>query len=176
MLALQTPRARRSRRIDSGLSPGDRVGTSSLRRQAQLKMMRPDLRVEPLRGNVNTRLAKLDNGDYDAIILAAAGLERLEFGDRISQVFAPGEMLPAAAQDSENIGTLVKITPKKGHDDELIEAITDYHKWIANFEGHMEFTWYEVLTGDETFLGDDFDAAVGSTRGTGIVVTIDVGR
>jgi hydroxymethylbilane synthase len=61
-------------------------------------MMRPDLRIEPLRGNVNTRLAKLDDGNYDAIILAAAGLERLEFGERISQLFAPDEMLPAAAQ------------------------------------------------------------------------------
>jgi hydroxymethylbilane synthase len=80
------------------LPEGALVGSSSLRRQAQLKMMRPDLRVEPLRGNVNTRLAKLDNGDYDAIILAAAGLERLEFSDRISQAFAPEQMLPAAAQ------------------------------------------------------------------------------
>ena len=48
-------------------------------------------------------------------------------------------LLPAAAQDSENIGTLVKITPKKGHDDELIEAITDYHKWIADKEGAMRY-------------------------------------
>ena len=80
------------------LPQGALVGSSSLRRQAQLRMMRPDLRVEPLRGNVNTRLAKLDNGDYDAIILAAAGLERLEFGERISQLFRPDQMLPAAAQ------------------------------------------------------------------------------
>jgi hydroxymethylbilane synthase len=82
----------------SDLPQGALIGSSSLRRQAQLRMMRPDLRVEPLRGNVNTRLAKLDNGDYDAIILAAAGLERLEFHDRISQLFTPDEMLPAAAQ------------------------------------------------------------------------------
>jgi len=80
------------------LAQGALIGSSSLRRQAQLKMMRPDLRIEPLRGNVNTRLAKLDNGDYDAIILAAAGLERLEFGERISQLFLPDQMLPAAAQ------------------------------------------------------------------------------
>jgi len=59
------------------LAEGARIGSSSLRRQAQLKLMRPDLLVEPLRGNVNTRLAKLENGDYDGIILAAAGLERL---------------------------------------------------------------------------------------------------
>ena len=82
----------------SDLPKGALIGSSSLRRQAQLKMMRPDLRIEPLRGNVNTRLAKLDDGNYDAIILAAAGLERLEFAERISQLFSPEEMLPAAAQ------------------------------------------------------------------------------
>ena len=80
------------------LRDGALIGSSSLRRQAQLKLLRPDLRIQPLRGNVNTRLAKLDNGDYDAIILAAAGLERLGLDDRISQVFRPDEMLPAAAQ------------------------------------------------------------------------------
>jgi hydroxymethylbilane synthase len=74
------------------------IGSSSLRRQAQLKILRPDLSVEPLRGNVNTRLAKLANGDFDAIILAAAGLERLELQQHISQQFTPDEMLPAAAQ------------------------------------------------------------------------------
>jgi hydroxymethylbilane synthase len=94
----------------SDLPDGALVGSSSLRRQSQLKMMRPDLRVEPLRGNVNTRLAKLDNGDYDAIILAAAGLERLEFGDRISQVFAPEQMLPAAAQGVVGIECLESAT------------------------------------------------------------------
>ncbi len=74
------------------------IGSSSLRRQAQLKMLRPDLRVEPLRGNVNTRLAKLEAGDYDAIILAAAGLERLGLDEHIAHRFTPEEMLPAAAQ------------------------------------------------------------------------------
>ena len=80
------------------LPDGARIGSSSLRRQAQLKLMRPDLKIEPLRGNVNTRLSKLDNGDYDAIILAAAGLERLGLQHYISQQFTPDEMLPAAAQ------------------------------------------------------------------------------
>ena len=75
-----------------------RVGSSSLRRQAQLRMIRPDLVIEPLRGNVNTRLAKLEAGEYDAIILAAAGLERLGLQHHIRQQFATDEMLPAAAQ------------------------------------------------------------------------------
>ncbi len=74
------------------------IGSSSLRRQAQLRMLRPDLRIEPLRGNVNTRLQKLQDGDYDAIVLAAAGLERLGLEHHISHPFAADEMLPAAAQ------------------------------------------------------------------------------
>lgn len=80
------------------LPNGARVGSSSLRRAAQLKMLRPDLVIEPLRGNVNTRLQKLANGDYDAIVLAAAGLERLGLERHISQLLDPQQMLPAAAQ------------------------------------------------------------------------------
>ena len=80
------------------LPQGARIGSSSLRRQAQLKVLRPDLAVEPLRGNVNTRLAKLDRGDFDAIVLASAGLERLGLADRISEQFQPTRMLPAAGQ------------------------------------------------------------------------------
>jgi hydroxymethylbilane synthase len=80
------------------LAEGARVGSSSLRRAAQLKLLRPDLRIEPLRGNVNTRLAKLENGDFDAIVLAAAGLERLGLEQHISQALTPEQMLPAAAQ------------------------------------------------------------------------------
>jgi len=80
------------------LPDGALVGSSSLRRQAQLRMLRPDLVIEPLRGNVNTRLAKLEAGDYDAIILAAAGLERLGLQKHISRQFTTDEMLPAAAQ------------------------------------------------------------------------------
>ncbi len=92
------------------LAQGALIGSSSLRRQAQLKMMRPDLRIEPLRGNVNTRLAKLDNGDYDAIILAAAGLQRLGFDERVSQQFLPEQMLPAAAQGVVGIECLESAT------------------------------------------------------------------
>ncbi len=82
----------------SELKPGALIGSSSLRRQAQIRMMRPDLVIEPLRGNIDTRIDKLDQGDYDAIVLAAAGLERLDLASRISQQFRPDEMLPAATQ------------------------------------------------------------------------------
>jgi len=74
------------------------VGTSSLRRQAQLRACRPDLQLRDLRGNVNSRLAKLDAGDYDAIVLACAGLQRLALGHRITQRLQPSEWLPAPAQ------------------------------------------------------------------------------
>jgi hydroxymethylbilane synthase len=75
-----------------------RVGTSSLRRQAQLKALRPDLEIQPLRGNVDTRLRKLASGDYDAIILAAAGLNRLGKQEFIRQVIPVETMCPAAGQ------------------------------------------------------------------------------
>lgn len=80
------------------LPEGARVGTSSLRRRAQLKALRPDLDIVDLRGNVNTRLAKLDAGEYAAIVLACAGLERLGFHARIRATLAPPAVLPAASQ------------------------------------------------------------------------------
>ena len=80
------------------LPPGSRVGTSSLRRRAQLLARRPDLRVLDARGNVATRLAKLDRGEFDALVLARAGLVRLGLADRITHVIAPDEMVPAAGQ------------------------------------------------------------------------------
>ena len=85
------------------LPEGAKVGTSSLRRQCQLTARRPDLQILPLRGNVNTRLRKLDDGEYDAIILAAAGLKRLGFGDRIRTALDPAESLPAIGQGAIGI-------------------------------------------------------------------------
>ncbi|MFL6230916.1 MAG: hydroxymethylbilane synthase [Pyrinomonadaceae bacterium] len=87
------------------LREGATVGTSSLRRQAQLKFLRPDIELKDLRGNVDTRLRKLDAGWYDAIILASAGLRRLGYGDRISAAIAPTEMLPAVGQGALGIET-----------------------------------------------------------------------
>jgi hydroxymethylbilane synthase len=82
----------------AGLPGGARVGTSSPRREAQLRERDPLLSIQPLRGNVNTRLAKLDQGQYDAIILAAAGLKRLGLAARIASLLDPEECLPAAGQ------------------------------------------------------------------------------
>jgi hydroxymethylbilane synthase len=82
----------------ASLAPGAIVGTSSLRRECQLRRAFPSLVIKPLRGNVNTRLAKLEAGDYDAIILAAAGLKRLGFGERIRELLPMSLALPAIGQ------------------------------------------------------------------------------
>ena len=79
------------------------VGTSSLRREAQLRAKFPHLTIQPLRGNVQTRLSKLDNGDYDAVILAAAGLQRLGLDGRIREILSPADSLPAAGQGALGI-------------------------------------------------------------------------
>jgi hydroxymethylbilane synthase len=94
--------SRRYSRIED-LPQGARVGTSSLRRQAQLKAIRPDLDIRPLRGNVDTRLRKLEQGEYDAIILAAAGLKRLGKTELIKQIIPVEIMCPAAGQGALGI-------------------------------------------------------------------------
>ena len=87
------------------LPQGARVGTSSLRRQCQIRAARPDLQIIDLRGNVNTRLAKLDEGQYDAIILASAGLIRLGFAERIRAFLSTEQSLPAIGQGAVGIET-----------------------------------------------------------------------
>jgi hydroxymethylbilane synthase len=96
-----------SNRIGSveALPDGAVVGTSSLRRQCQLRAIRPDLDIRDLRGNVGTRLGKLDNGDYAAIVLACAGLKRLGMADRITQAIDSEVMLPAIGQGIIGIET-----------------------------------------------------------------------
>lgn len=108
-----------SNSIDSleNLPTGAIVGTSSLRRRCQLLSKRPDLKIKDLRGNVNTRLAKLDNGEYDAIILACAGLLRLEMGDRIKQRIHSDWILPAVGQGA------IGLEAREG-DEEMLSLIT----------------------------------------------------
>ncbi len=98
------------------LPQGSVVGTSSLRRMVLLQALRPDLKIEPLRGNLDTRLRKLDEGQYAAIVLAAAGLKRLGMAQRIAQTFEPEQMLPAAGQGALGIETLAQRT-------DLVEAL-----------------------------------------------------
>lgn len=89
----------------AALAAGARVGTSSLRRRCQLLHLRPDLAIHDLRGNVDTRLRKLDAGDYDAIVLAAAGLRRLGHAARASELLPPETMLPAVSQGALGLET-----------------------------------------------------------------------
>lgn len=107
----------RDNRLLADLPAGSNVGTSSLRRKSQLLALRPDLKVTDLRGNVDTRLRKLDEGQYDAIILACAGLQRLGLGDRISETLQLPDWLPASTQgiiglqcrqDDEHTRSLIK--------------------------------------------------------------------
>ncbi len=113
------------------LPPGSVVGTSSLRRLSQLRAQRPDLRIEPLRGNLDTRLRKLDEGQYDAIVLAAAGLKRLGLAERIRSVFDPATMLPAAGQGA--LGIEVRADARDRHAPlwQVLQALTHTPSWLA---------------------------------------------
>ncbi len=96
------------------LPQGAKVGTSSLRRVVQLRALRPDLHIEPLRGNLDTRLRKLDDGHYQAIVLAAAGLKRLGLAARIRAMFEPEQMLPCAGQGALGLEIRVGNEPLHG--------------------------------------------------------------
>ena len=106
----------------NSLPVGAKVGTSSLRREFQIKILRPDLDVVPLRGNLETRLKKLDDGDFDGIILAAAGLKRLGLGRRISQLISTELSLPAPGQGAIAIEIL---TSGPLHDSEVFLEINN---------------------------------------------------
>ncbi|MGF7468328.1 hydroxymethylbilane synthase [Alcaligenes phenolicus] len=101
----------------AALPAGAIVGTSSLRRESQIRERYPHLDIRPLRGNVQTRLSKLDRGDYDAIILASAGLRRLELAERIRDYISTEDSLPAAGQGALGI--------------EILKTRTDVAQWLA---------------------------------------------
>jgi hydroxymethylbilane synthase len=109
------------------LPPGAVVGTSSLRRVVQLAAVRPDLVIEPLRGNLDTRLRKLDDGQYHAIVLAAAGLTRLGLAERIRSRFAPTQMLPAAGQGALGIEVRADDAALR----EALGTLIDREAWLA---------------------------------------------
>jgi hydroxymethylbilane synthase len=118
-------------RLLSELPEGSKIGTSSLRRQSQLLALRPDLVVEDLRGNVDTRLRKLDEGQYAAIILACAGLQRLGWGDRITETLQPPDWLPASTQGI--IG--LQWREDDNHTREILEPLADADTMVvANAE------------------------------------------
>jgi len=109
------------------LPQGAVVGTSSLRRVVLLRALRPDLRIEPLRGNLDTRLRKLDEGQYDAIVLAAAGLKRLGLESRIRVAFDPDTMLPAAGQGALGI----EVRADRTELIELLKSLAHEGDWLS---------------------------------------------
>jgi hydroxymethylbilane synthase len=109
------------------LPQGATVGTSSLRRMALLRAMRPDLKIEALRGNLDTRLKKLDDGLYDGIVLAAAGLKRLGLASRIRTVFEPEQMLPAAGQGALGI----EVRSDRADVAQVLQALLHTPTWLA---------------------------------------------
>jgi hydroxymethylbilane synthase len=107
------------------LPAGARVGTSSLRRQAQLRHLRPELEYVPVRGNVDTRLRKLDAGEYDALVLAAAGLLRLGLEARVSGVFTPEQLCPAPGQGALAIETRADTTAEESTERAVAASLDD---------------------------------------------------
>ena len=157
------------------LGAGARVGTGSLRRAAQLRALRPDLEVLGIRGNVDTRLRKLDEGQYDAIMLASAGLTRLGWAGRIRQYFEPSEICPAVGQGALAIetheskrGLAVKL-----HDAGTGIAVRAERALLASLGGGCQ-----VPVGAHAMLaggGLELRGIVASTDGTRIVRSLKMG-
>ncbi len=138
------------------LPPGAKIGTSSLRRAAQLRHLRPDLEPTPIRGNVQTRLDKLDTDEYDAVVLARAGLERLHLADRISFIFDPAVFIPAPAQGALGIQTRADDARTNkiiaAIDDENARRTTNAERTILTTMQcgcHAPVGAYAKITGDE---------------------------
>lgn len=154
------------------LPEGATVGTASLRRQCQIQARRPDLKITPLRGNVNTRLAKLDNGDYDAIILAAAGLIRLGFNERIRAFIEPADSLPAIGQGA--IGIEARSNDERIHNliaplhhDETATRLSAERAMNERLNGGCQVP----IAGHATIAGDELTVSglVGEPDGSTIV-------
>ncbi len=124
----------------SQLPPGSRIGTSSPRREAQLKALRPDLSVQPLQGNVDTRLRKLSEGEYDAIVIAAAGLVRLGREKEITEYLNPADMLPSPAQG-------VLVVAMRNEDKELAAALRPTHDITTWICARAERSFLKTLQG-----------------------------
>ena len=154
------------------LPEGARVGTSSLRRIAQLKNVRPDLEVASLRGNIDTRLRKLDEGQYDAIILAAAGLRRLGLEKRIIQLLEPEVMLPAVGQGAlgiefRSVDTDVKQILTSIHHEETSICVRAERAFLFRLEGGCQVPLgaFAQLKGETLQL----EGMVGNEAGTNII-------
>ncbi|VDY66305.1 Porphobilinogen deaminase [Shimwellia blattae] len=154
------------------LPPGSIVGTSSLRRQCQIAARRPDLVIRSLRGNVGTRLSKLDGGDYHAIILAAAGLRRLGLESRIRSLLTPEESLPAVGQGAVGVECRLDDTTTRRflaalNHSATATRVTAERAMNIRLEGgcQVPIGSYAELQGDEIWLR----ALVGNPDGSRII-------
>ena len=149
------------------LPHGAKVGTSSLRRKSQLGLMRSDLVIQDLRGNLDTRLRKLDEKQYDAIILAAAGLNRLNLSARVASFFSPVEMLPAVGQGA------VGIELRKA-DQELLEALSFLSDETTAVAVRAERAYLHRLEGGcQVPIGAFAELKGGEVTLTGLVASVD---
>jgi len=154
------------------LRQGARLGTSSLRRQAQIRHVRPDLDVRELRGNVDTRLRKVESGEYDAILLAKAGLNRLGWSGRISEVLPPEVCMPAVGQGALGVQARLKDTEISDalaplDDSETRQSIVAERSLLAALEGGCQVplgAWARVERGELVL-----DAVVCSPDGTKLI-------
>jgi hydroxymethylbilane synthase len=156
------------------LPQGAKVGTSSLRRQLQIKALRPDLQLLDLRGNVNTRLAKLDAGLYDAIILASAGLMRLDFHDRIKSRLTDEQCLPAGGQGAVGVecrlsdaATMALLAPL--HHADTADRVMAERALNKHLEGgcQVPIACFAELVGDQLWLR----GLVGEVDGSRVLTT-----
>ena len=156
------------------LPKGAKVGTSSLRRQLQIKALRPDLQLLDLRGNVNTRLAKLDAGEYDAIILASAGLMRLDFHHRIQSRLTDAQCLPAGGQGAvgvecrlEDAATKALLAPL--HHKDSADRVMAERALNKRLEGgcQVPIACFAELEGDQLWLR----GLVGEVDGSRVLTT-----
>ena len=158
-----------SNKYDSlqNLPSGAIVGTGSVRRAAQILHLRSDLKIADIRGNVDTRLRKLDDGDYDAIVLAAAGLTRLGWQDRITAYFSPEELLPAVGQGALGLETRTadeqtnSVVARLNHTESFSSAMAERHLLRALFAGCLAPVGALTKVKDETLTL------------TGVVLSVD---
>ena len=162
----------RDGRLLADLPPGSRIGTSSLRRQSMLLALRPDLEVLDLRGNVDTRLRKLDEGQYDAIILACAGLQRLGLGERITETLNGPGWLPASTQGiiglqcrEDDAETKALIAPLADQDTAVVAFAERAVARVLEASCQVPLAVHGVLTNGVVKL----DAVVGTPDGKEIV-------
>lgn len=175
------------------LPQGATLGTSSLRRACQVSAARPDMRIMPLRGNVPTRLAKVSDGELDATILAAAGLNRLGLADRASEILDPTVCLPAVGQGALGIevraddhGT-ADLVARAVHDEVTSTCVSAERAFLARVEGNCQapLAAYAELDGSELYLRaligkpDGSQVVAGERRGNpddGVNMAIDLGE